>query len=98
MQINIQSIHFTASADLEDFVQRRIEKLASFHDGIVTADVYLKEDESMPGEDKCSEVKLQLPGHTLFSKACKKSFEEATDTVVEGLRKQILRQKERMMA
>jgi putative sigma-54 modulation protein len=98
MQINIQSINHHASAELDAFVARRLEKLKSFHDRITTADVYLKQEVAEPGLDKCAEIKVQLPGLMLFGKACKKSFEEATDAAVESLRKQIIRVKERASA
>lgn len=98
MQINIQFINHESSAEMSAYLNRRLEKLKSFHDRITTADVYLKQEVAEPGLDKCAEIKVQLPGHMLFGKACKKSFEEATDAAVESLRKQIIRAKERASA
>jgi putative sigma-54 modulation protein len=96
MQTNIQAIHFTPSDELLEFVQRKVEKLTQFNDRAVTADVYLRLDDLAQAENKTSEVKLQLPGHTLFAKEQAKSFEAATDAAVESLRKQLLKLKERM--
>jgi putative sigma-54 modulation protein len=41
MEIAIHPIHFEASQKLEDFIQKKVNRLAKFNDGIVSADVIL---------------------------------------------------------
>ena len=47
-------------------------------------------------ENKIIEIKLNVPGKELFAKKQTKSFEESTDEAIEALRKQLLKEKEKM--
>lgn len=96
MKIKISSIHFKADKKLEDFVQERLEKLTGIYDGVISSDVTLKVDKNHTTENKVAEIKLYLRGNDLFAKKQCKSFEEATDTAVEALRKQLTRHKEKI--
>ena len=96
MDIQLHSVHFTADKKLIDFVNDKVGKLALFYDGIVAAEVFLRLDKNQEGENKISEVKILTPGKELFAKKNAKSFEEATDLAVEALRKQVLKQKEKI--
>ena len=46
--------------------------------------------------NKIIEIKLNVPGKELFAKKQTKSFEESTDEAIEALRKQLLKEKEKM--
>ena len=89
MDINVQSIHFDADIKLVNFVNEKVNKLTQFHDRIIGAEVFLRIDKSAQNENKVAEIKLAVPGKDLFAKKQCKSFEEATDLVVEALRRQI---------
>lgn len=95
MNITIQSIHFTASADLQEFIQKKVEKLANFNHHILNVEVYLKLDRSESEDNKVTEIKINVPGATLFSKQQCRTFEEAADEAVETLIRQIRKQKTR---
>ena len=45
--------------------------------------------------NKITEIKLTIPGTQLFAKEQCKTFEEATDLAIEGLRKQIEKHKQK---
>lgn len=91
MQIKVQSIHFDADVKLLTFIEEKVKKLNQFHDRIISGDVFLRLDKSDVHENKVAEIKVSVPGKDLFaSKQCK-TFEEATDTAVEALRKQIIK-------
>lgn len=96
MDIQLHSVHFTADKKLIDFVNEKVGKLELFYDGIVAAEVFLRLDKSQEGDNKVSEVKILTPGKELFAKKQAKSFEEATDLAVEALRKQVVKQKEKI--
>jgi putative sigma-54 modulation protein len=97
MDINIHSIHFDADEKLLEFVNSKLEKLSTFFDKIIDAEVFLRLDKSNVNENKLVEVKLNLPGKELFAKKQSKSFEESTDDVVEALRRQIKKHKEKLV-
>ena len=95
MKISVQSIHFNADRKLLDFIQKKVDKLDLFFDQIINGEVYLKL-ENVEGEaNKIAEIKLAVPGGTLFAKAQCKSFEEATDLAIESLKKQITKHKDK---
>jgi len=98
MKVQIQSIHFTADKKLEDFIQTKLDKLETFYDRIVSADVFLKIDKDDAKENKEVEIKLNVPGSNFFSKQKASSFEAATDDATEALRRQIKKFKEKQMA
>jgi len=93
MQINVQSIHFDADQKLVSFIESRMNKLDLFSDRIIEGDVYLRLDKSESNENKIAEIKVSMPGKELFAKKQCKSFEEATDSAVDALRRQIKRYK-----
>ena len=97
MQLQVHSIHFDADRKLIDFINEKVGKLGLFHDQIIGGEVYLRLDNSDKKENKVAEIKLFVPGKDLFAKRQCKSFEEATDTAVEALRRQIRRHKAKLV-
>ena len=97
MKVKIQSIRFTADQKLEDFIQTKLDKLETFYDRIVDADVYLRVGKDDNRENKEVEIKLNVPGSNLFSKQKSHSFEAATDDVTEALRRQLKKFKEKQL-
>ncbi len=93
MQVKIHSIHFDADSKLVHFVQGRVDKLNQFYDGIIEGEVFLRLDNASNHENKVAEIRLSLPGNELFAKRQCKSFEEATDTAIEALRRQVRKYK-----
>ena len=96
MKINISSVHFKADKKLEDFLQEKLTKLSSLYDGIIGSDVTLKVDKSSSTLNKITEIKLFIRGNDLFAKKQCKTFEEATDSAIEALRKQLTKHKEKV--
>jgi putative sigma-54 modulation protein len=96
MNIQIHSVRFDADKKLIDFVHQKLDKLTQYGDHIVNAEVYLRLDKDQDRENKISEIRLELPGGPLFAKKQSKTFEEATDDVVEALKKQITKHKQKM--
>lgn len=93
MDFKVNTVHFTADKKLVDFIHDKVKKLGLMSDQIIASEVYLRVDKKSDKENKIAEVKLLLPGSELFAKKQCKSFEEATDNVVDALKKQIERYK-----
>lgn len=99
MNVKIQNVRFTADSKLIDYVNRKLEKLNTFHDRITRVDVYLKLDNVVHSiKDKIVEIKVQVPKHEFFVKATSKSFEESFDSALDSIITQIIRQKEKQAA
>ena len=68
MNIQIQSINFSADRQLKDFVSKKVDKLISIHDNIINADVYLKVDKPEAYRNKIVEIKLHCADGGFFAK------------------------------
>jgi putative sigma-54 modulation protein len=95
MNIKITSVHFDADKKLLDFTQKKVEKLVKFYENIVGVEVYLRLEKTKDLENKVAEIKLDIPGNELFSKKQCKTFEEAVDLVLDALKIQVTKIKEK---
>src|SRR5919107_1280023 len=96
MKLQIQSVHFTADQTLLDFIQKKLDKLDTFYDKIVSGEVILRVQKPEAQNNKMVEVKLFVPGATLFCKEEANSFETGTDSAYEDMKKQLIRYKEKL--
>ena len=95
MNIKIQSINFTINKKLNNFLNKKINKLIAIHDTIINADVYLKVDKPDAYGNKIVEIKLHSPIGAFFAKKQSNSFEESADLASQALRKQIIKNKQK---
>ncbi len=96
MDVQIHSIHFDADAKLLEFIQKKIAKLETFYDRITSGEVFLRLEKGDNAKDnKVVEIKLILPGASLFAKAHDKTFEASCDDATENLRTQLTKHKEK---
>ncbi len=91
MDIQIHSIHFDADRGLLDFIKSKLNKLVTFNDAIISADVFLRIEKNDERENKLVDIKLHVPGKELFAKKHATSFEAAVDEVTEALRRQVVK-------
>jgi putative sigma-54 modulation protein len=96
MRVKINAVHFKTDKKLDDFISEKMDKLVSLHDGIVGSEVTLRVDNTDEPANKIAEIKLMVPGNDLFARKQSKSFEEAADTAVEALRRQLTKHKEKL--
>lgn len=94
MKTDIQTVGFEANQELLDFVNDRIKHLKKFEDQITGIDVYLKSVKNDHDETKVAEMKLFLPGPTLYAEYQSDSFRESIMETVDKLKRQIRRRKE----
>ncbi|WP_118972396.1 ribosome hibernation-promoting factor, HPF/YfiA family [Taibaiella koreensis] len=99
MNVQIQTVHFDADQKLLEHVQKRLDKLKTFHDKITGVEVYLRlENLSQKVRDKVAEIKVSVPKRSLFAKHESKGFEESFDQAYDSLVAQIKKSKEKMFA
>ncbi|MDP4282118.1 MAG: ribosome-associated translation inhibitor RaiA [Bacteroidota bacterium] len=96
MNVMINSVHFKADRKLESFIREKLDKMPTFFDGVIGAEVVLKLINTDKPENKEIEIRLVVRGDDLFARKQAKTFEEATDTAIDALRTQIVRYKERV--
>jgi putative sigma-54 modulation protein len=95
MDVKINSVHFDADKKLIKFITDKINKLAHFYEDILSAEVFLKLENTQDLENKLAEIRLIVPGYDLFAKKLGKTFEESADEAIDALRRQIQKHKEK---
>jgi len=98
MKLQMSSLKFDADIKLLNFIQKKADKLDLFHDRIIDGEVFLRLNKDKEKKDKVVEMKLNIPGKTLFAKQNAVSFEAAADEAVEALRRQLRKVKFRALA
>ena len=95
MEIKINAVGFSASSQLEDFIQKKISKLDKYHEGIIGSEVTLKLEKDDNLENKVVEVLLNVKGQEVFAKKNAKKFEEAVDELYDVVKRQLVKIKEK---
>ncbi|GAT63342.1 MULTISPECIES: ribosome hibernation-promoting factor, HPF/YfiA family [Paludibacter] len=96
MTIRIQAIKFEASQKLEEHITKKVSKLDRFFDEILSAEVILKVVKPEAVANKEALVKINIPGNEIFASKVCDTFEEAVDTAVDAIEKQVIRHKEKI--
>lgn len=97
MNVVIRPVHFDASAQLIEYINKKLSKLQTFFDRIIEAEVFLKLEANHQNiKDKVVEIKVHVPGKTLFVAKTTKTFEQSTDLALQTIAEQLKRQKEKI--
>ncbi|MBD0852404.1 ribosome hibernation-promoting factor, HPF/YfiA family [Maribacter arenosus] len=94
MKVNAQSVNFNADRKLLDFVQNRLDKLETFYDKVISADIYLKVENTSSKENKIVDIRLNVPKDRFIVRKQCKSFEEAIDSACSSLERKLKKIKE----
>lgn len=97
MKLQIHSIHFDADQKLLDYIEKKTNKLHTFFDRITDGEVYLRLEKGEAVENKIVEIKLNVPGSTVFIKEKSRTFEAATDLGVDALERQLKKHKDKVI-
>ncbi len=95
MKVYTESVQFKADQKLLDFIEKKLNKIDHYFDRIIDARVTLKLENTGQVRDKIAEVRLKVPGDLLVAKESQKTFEAAIDAVVDVLKRQLIKFKEK---
>ena len=95
MNVNFQSVNYTADIKLVEFTQKRMEKITQFYNQIVDVFVYTKVENSSDSINKFAELKIGIPGDDVIVKKTAKSFEEAINQAADSAERILKRRKEK---
>jgi putative sigma-54 modulation protein len=98
MKIQVNAVHFSADNSLITFIQQKLNKLETFYDRIIGGEVFLKLDKGDKKDThrKQIEVRLNMPGNTIFVKETADTFEAATDEAMNSLTRKVKQFKEKV--
>jgi putative sigma-54 modulation protein len=98
MKVHTNSVNFTIDGKLLDFIQKRMDKLDTYYDKVISAEIYLKVENTSAKENKIVEAKVLVPGDEFMVKKQCKSFEEGVDTAASALERILVKRKEKLKA
>lgn len=94
MDIRIKALHFDATEQLKEFIEKKINKLSRFSDDIQRVEVTMKVVKPEVSNNKEVGVKVFLDGTDLYVDKVADSFEEAVDLSVDVIKRQLEKRKE----
>ncbi len=95
MKITVHSIGLTPHEPLQEFLEKKLNKLDTFYDKIQACEVFLKVENSNSKENKTTEIILNIPGDDIVVKKTAASFEESIDLCVDVAKKLLIKKKEK---
>ena len=98
MDIILQSIGFTASDALKEFVHEKLAKFDHHTHNIIRTDVTLTKGPEAEQRNNYCEIRLEIPGHDHFAKKNSTTFEHAIAETVDALEHMIEKAKEKDMS
>lgn len=81
---------------LNSLIKSRVEKLEMFYNRIIQVDIFFKTKKHGTPEDKVAEIKVMLPGASLFAKSHAENHEKAFVQALEKIKTQLLKRKDRI--
>lgn len=94
MKVSVNVFDVNDSDKLRVHVEKRIEKLKTVYDEILSADVIIKKNKAVDPSPKTVEMKLHVAGSELFASKESNVPEEAIDLAFEALNRQLVKFKE----
>ena len=90
MEVKIKSIHFDATAKLEEFINKKAQRLARRNENVTEFNVTLKVVKPETAMNKEAGIKLIIPNREdLFASKIADTFEEAVDLCIDALERQL---------
>lgn len=95
MEIRIKSIHFDATEKLQEFINKKVEKLQKSYEDIQKVEVQLKVEKPAAALNKTTSLTVTAPGNTLFVEKTCDTFEEGVDLCLDAMKVQLTKFKAR---
>lgn len=95
METQFTARHFDASPALQEYATKSLSKLERYYDGIVDAHIVLSSN-GAPSADKTAEITVGVYQQRLAANDSASTYEQAIDSCVERLRRQLLRYKRKL--
>lgn len=89
MEIRIKSIHFDATEKLQEFINKKVEKLQKSYEDIQKVEVQLKVEKPAAALNKTTSLTVTAPGNTLFVEKTCDTFEEGVDLCLDAMKVQL---------
>ena len=98
MEITIQSVNFDTSVTVNEFINKKLNKLTRFADNIRAAEVQLRVLNTTDKANKEIGIKLLVGDGELYVSKKAEIYEDAISQAVDTLERQIIKAKEKKQA
>jgi len=97
MNINFEYKDVSASPRLEGLASEKINKLEAKYDFMVACDIYFKREKtSSDNTGRICEIRINVPGTTIFAQANNSKFESALAKASSEVQVQLQKKKDKM--
>lgn len=96
MDARFQYVKIEKSEALEDYTQKKLDKLQNRYDWLISAEVHFKKHEPEAPKGYICNISLSGPGPIIFADSNEESFEAAAAETVRDLERQLEKRKEKM--
>ncbi|MBO1362540.1 ribosome-associated translation inhibitor RaiA [Prevotella sp. A2931] len=96
MEVMIKSIHFDTTEKLQAFIEKKVAKLGKTYEDIQKVEVQLKVVKPATAMNKNVSITVNVAGKALFAEKTCDTFEEGVDQVVDSLKVQLTKFKEKV--
>lgn len=93
MKANIEAVNFTATENLIEFIDKKIDKLVHKFGAINSIDVTMNVERALPIKNKGVSIKVALNKSPLIIHHTENTFEEAIDKCIAGLERMLEKNK-----
>lgn len=98
MDARFQYVKLDRSESLEEFTQKKLDKLETRYDWLISAEVKFKKHEPEDPKGYICNINLSGPGPLVFAESNEESFEAAATETIKDLQKQLEKRKGQMKA
>ncbi|SRR5690606_30251800 len=93
MTINIQYVKMPTSEAMNEYVEKKLQKLALKYEWLIRAEVIFKMENNVYGKGNICDMELSLPGPKIFATSKEETFEAAAKATISDLEKQLKKRK-----
>ena len=96
MNVMINGIGFSVNPVLQEFITKKLSKLAKYNEDLQSVTVNLKLEKDDVAGNKLAEVTLSVKGcNNAFASKSSQNFEDAIDELYDVLKRQLIKLKEK---
>jgi putative sigma-54 modulation protein len=96
METNFEFVQIDKSEKLQDFTQKKLDKLEQKYDWIVRGQIFFKREENQNPKGYICNIKLSAPGPQIFAESNEESYEAAVAETIRDLDRQLQKRKGKM--
>lgn len=96
MEVHIQFVKMPVSENLQEFIQKKLDKLYKKYDWLIKAQVYIKHENDPTSKGKICEMVLSQSGPQIFASSNEDNYQLAVKNTVSDLERQLSKRKQVM--